>query len=134
MRFTVTEKRLFPEGDYNFSVEDAQAATASTGRNMIETKLLVSDGNGNKTVVYDRLMDWNIEAFQKSIGDEVVYGDIDVEPYEYAGRTGRLHLIQGEWKGEPRNEVAKYLPSITKHPAKREVAVGPDGTPDDLPF
>src|SRR6266404_2607571 len=114
MKFRIQERKLLPDGDYDFVVEDAKPKLAKTGSDMIETKLLVSDGNGNKTVVYDRLMDWNMEAFLASIGEEVVYGEVDIEPFEFVNRSGRLRLVTGEFNDEKRNEVRKYLAAPAK--------------------
>jgi uncharacterized protein DUF669 len=134
MRFTVEERKLLPDGDYDFYVEDAKAKTANSGRDMIEIKLSITDGKGNKTFLYDRLMSWNLAAFLASIGEEVVYGEVDIEPYDLVHRTGRVRLGHEEYEGEERNKIVKYLPALAK-PSSAAILTHRDPERDDeIPF
>jgi hypothetical protein len=137
MRFTAEEKKLLPEGDYDFVVEDAKERTSKKGTPMIEVKLSMSSIRGRSTV-FDNLMAWNIADFLMAVGETVTYGrESEIEAYELPGKSGRLHLIVENWEGTDRNKVGKYLPAnpaTAKASTPANVGVNELGEPDQIPF
>ncbi len=88
---------------------------------------------------FQRLTKLIVKHALASIGEEVVYGEVDIEPFEFVNRSGRLRLVTGEFNDEKRNEVRKYLAApakpVSEEPVeKKEVTLDADGAPDDLPF
>jgi hypothetical protein len=133
MRYIPEERKLLAEGDYDFRVEGAKERTSRNGTDMIEVKLIVTDGRGNKTVVFDNLLSWNLPEFQAAIGDQVAYGqEIEVNAYDLVGATGRCHIIIDQYQGNERNKVGKYLPATVLTGSKP--TVNEFGEPDEVPF
>jgi hypothetical protein len=133
MRYVPEERKLLAEGDYDFRVEDAKERASRKGTDMIEVKLAVSDGRGNKTVVYDNLLSWNLAEFQSAVGDRVEYGrEVEVNAYDLVSATGRCHVVVEEYEGVQRNKVAKYLAAPVVAGSKPRV--NEFNEPDQIPF
>lgn len=129
MRYTPEERKLLLAGTYDFKVVEAKERTSKKGTPMIEVKLLVSNGNGDRTTIFDNLLGWNLPEFEAAIGRKVVFGqEVEVDPDDYVDETGQLQLNVENYEGIDRNKVAKYLPG----PAK--VKKDSDGEPVDIPF
>jgi hypothetical protein len=136
MRFTPEEKRVLPEADYQFTVEDAKERTSTKGTEMIEVKLKITGSRG-RTTVYDNLLSWNIGDFLVAIGEPVTYGqETDIEAYDLPGRSGRAHLVIENWQGNDRNKIGKYVPPdpASKASMPEKVGVNELGEPDQIPF
>jgi hypothetical protein len=134
MRYIPEERKLLAAGEYDFEVVAAKERTSTRGTSMIEVKLVVSNGRGDRTTVFDNLLSWNLGEFMAAIGEQVVYGEeAEVDPDDLVGRTGRLKLRVENYEGEERNKVAKYLPGPVT--ATRKVALNEFGEPkDNIPF
>jgi hypothetical protein len=130
MKYTPEERKLLPEADCDYEVVDARETTSKKKNTpMIEVKLSVNDGKGNRTTIFDNLLPWNLPEFQASIGQKVVFGkETEVEADDLIGNIGRLHLIIENYEGTDRNKVGKYLPAPEKQTLNK------DGEPDNIPF
>jgi hypothetical protein len=129
MWYTPEERKLLPKGDYDFEIVDAKERTSKKGTPMIEVKLVISNGSGDRTTIFDNLLSWNLPEFEAAIGRKVVFGqECEVDPDDYLHQTGRLHLNVENYEGIDRNKVGKYLPGAPK-PTLNE-----DGEPQDIPF
>jgi hypothetical protein len=129
MRYTPEERKLLAAGDYDFRVEDAKERTSKKGTPMIEVKLVISDGKGNRATIFDNLLSWNLPEFMAAIGEKVVFGEeTEVDPDDLLGRSGRLRINVENYEGNERNKVAKYLPGPER------VTLNELGEPDQIPF
>lgn len=95
------ERVLFEPGDYDFKVKEfKRSMTKSTGNNMAELDIEVTDGN-KKAVIKDWIVltnktVWKIASFFRSIGLKKHGEKIQMKWKESVGKTGRCTLAQEE--------------------------------------
>ena len=138
------ERKVLPDGSYDFEVANAELSTAASGNEMITLRLTVFDGNGGKVSVFDRLVftdkaGWKIAQFVKAIGSpELVGGELGVT--DCMGAAGQSYLkVEESDQWGTRNVVAGYdepvgtKPIAAAKPVKPPVKA-PVPTGDDIPF
>lgn len=132
--YTPGAQEILPEGDYDFTVDDAGEKESQKGNPMIELQLLI-ENNGSQIRVFDQLTFtpsafWKIDSFRIATGEKLVEGEkVNFTAEECLRRRGRLRLFVDEYLGKKKNKVESYLPpSGTKPAGKKSVE------PDDLPF
>lgn len=138
------ENRVLKSGDYKFEVISAEerASLKSSDGKMTVLKLAVYDDNDRKYTIKDWLGLWEFgaikaEAFFESIGMSDLYAKgEDIDPYDLIGKTGMVHTKVGEYQGEPKAQVAWYIPNrdgkIITVPKPQTVPVM--AVEDDMPF
>jgi hypothetical protein len=115
MRYTpgnLGEGSALPDGEYPFTVTNAEEKqSASSGNDMVELTLKI-DGGGT---VYDYLTVtdgsiWKLDNFRASIGEDVRPGvPVDIDPDNFIGRHGRCLLYIDTYQGKKKNKVADYV-------------------------
>jgi hypothetical protein len=104
---------VLPEGEYPFECINAEAKVSSnSGNDMIEVSLKIGkDG----PVVRDFLMGgektkWKLDNFRAAIGEQVkIREEVDINPDDFVGKTGRCFLYIDEYEGRRKNKVADYV-------------------------
>jgi hypothetical protein len=110
-------------GDYDVTVIEAvETISKSSGADMIKLNLEV-DGHGCRLFDYliaSESTAWKIDAFRRSIGDNVVEGEeVELSASTLIGRRGRARLKTEEFNGKTNNKVDLWLePSTKAEPAK----------------
>lgn len=103
-----------PEGEYDFSVTNAEETTSSKGRAMIKLRLKVFSG-AVETSVFDYLVftdksQWKIYSFCKAVGLAEKFKAGEIEALDCQGRTGRVKLKIDKSDGyDDKNAVAHYV-------------------------
>ena len=103
-----------PEGDYDYNVEEAKLRTSKKGSEMIELSLSIGQ-NGHRITDYlvfggALLSSAHIDQFRTSIGEVILPGEeVEINPSELIGKTGRVHIVVEEWNKQKRNKVGSYL-------------------------
>jgi hypothetical protein len=137
----------WPVGDYDFEIADATAAKASTGSDMIKTKLrclvgpyankqitnnfvLSPDSAGALAIFFRHMKAFGLDdTFFKSVGTA------DLEPIARAlvGRRARIQIKHREWNGAMQNDVATIKPLTdgvgVVHSTQSTVPPPPPGAP-----
>jgi hypothetical protein len=111
------QQTVFPEGDYNFTIDDAGEKESKAGNTMIElTITAVTDDFKDSSCVYDNLVFtpkafFHIDEFRVATGDTLVEGQtVSLEAEDCVGRRGRAHLIVDTYNGKAKNKIGAYLP------------------------
>jgi uncharacterized protein DUF669 len=113
--YTTGVQQVVPEGEYDFTVDEASEKESQKGNPMIELQLLV-EHDGAKVRVFDNLVFveaafWKIDAFRFATGEKLVEGQkVSFEAEDCIGRCGRCHLYVDNYEGRTRNKVDSYLP------------------------
>jgi hypothetical protein len=101
-----------PAGEYPFTVSDAQDRVSnSSGNEMIELVLEIKGG----APVYDYLVNtkdswYKINDFLAAIGGPITPGkEVNINPDDFIGKTGRCRLYIDEFQGKQRNKVGEYV-------------------------
>lgn len=111
-------------GDYEVEVIDAIETLSKSNHEMIELKLRTDAGS----YLYDFLVFipnafWKIDAFRAATGEQVTpEQDVEINPDDLIGRTGRARLAIEEYNGKKRNKVAAWL---TARPVQRHAPETP---------
>jgi len=135
-----------PEGDYDFTVQNAKANVSKKGNDMIELELEVKVGRNQTITVYDHLVAvksslWKVHSFCEAIGYD--FQTDELLPEHCLERQGRAHFIFGSPNQEGRQylRVDRYLvpTGATKEPQKGELPQAPQetsksGPGDEIPF
>jgi len=127
---------LLPEGEYDFSVLDAENATSKSGNEMIKIKLCVYNGD-KQSNIFDYLLASFERKFRRaceSMGllDQYMKGTIDAE--DFKGRDGKVKIgIKKQNDYEPKNEVKDYVVDRS-FKAPEEVRATKDASGDNIPF
>ena len=132
---------VWPPGEYDFEVSEAEDTTSKAGNDMIKLKLFVYDREGNRLVVFDYLVSsaaWKIKAFAEAAG---MLSDFDAGELDAAlmiGRTGRARIGLEKQEGfDERNKVLAYVkkPAASTAPVLRRASVPAGaGLDDEIPF
>lgn len=139
MKFTPkTEEEIsafdvWPAGDYDFTVIEAQDTVSKSGNEMIKLKLQVMKPSGETAVVFDYLleaMDFKIRHFCSTAGMMAEYDSGTFNAGSCNQRSGKVTLkVEPEANGWPaKNSVKDY--------AKRDDQQAPSTQDDDdgIPF
>ena len=110
----IADSRLWPRGDYDFVIEDAEQKTSNAGNEMIELTLRLSrNGNGQSRKLTDYLVAQRAGKLRNccaACGLLEKYEAGAVNDNDFHGKKGRLKLTVEKKKGYPeRNVVADYL-------------------------
>lgn len=131
MKFTpkteaeVSAFELFPVGEYDFDVIKAADVVSSKGNEMIKLELDIYAANGNKTRVFDYLLEalaYKLKHFCDCVGLSKAYEEGKLNAEMCMGKAGRCKLgIQKDKNGEypDKNVVNDYC--IEKKPEKNEM-------------
>ena len=120
------EEMIWPAGDYDFEVIEAEEKTSKNGNPMIALKLKVfHPSTDNTRTVRDWLMPsmgFKLKHFCYATGNEVAYDDGTLDAYACEGAAGRVKLIvqESDQYGK-QNSVKDYLVPTA------------EPNPDDLP-
>lgn len=157
MRFTpktekeIVEERLWPEGEYDFSVSQAVEATSKAGNEMIKAFVTVYRPDGKVMELTDYLMEsmlWKLLHFCEATGLSDLYhsgqivGDGMGEIVEFKGKEGRLKLgIQKSDDYPDKNVIKDYISSDDAAPRPKKAKVTNeqvqkplDDLEDEIPF
>lgn len=141
----MTESReypLLPEGDYEFTVLDAEDAVSAAGNEMINMTLQVWDESGKDFKVWDRLVFtpkalYRIRNFCKANGLDEQWEAREVTTDDVTGVTGTAHIgidpervVNGKTH-KAKNVVDYYIEPDAAPAAK---ASGDDFDNSDIPF
>lgn len=134
---------LWPGGEYDFEIVEAEEATSKAGNDMIKMKVFVFNAEGNKRTVYDYLMEsvgYKLRHAAEACGLLSEYESGSLEAFDFQGKTGRCKLtIQKDKTGAypDRNGIADYIPTVTTasvaQAAQRARAKAPV-MDDEIPF
>jgi hypothetical protein len=113
-------QRLFPKGDYEFLILEAEEKQSAAGNLMIALSIEVSDARGNKTTVKDYLVAKRAAKIRRAayacgLGDRFNTGSM--RDSDFIERRGRLRLgIEKDKTGEypDKNIVVDYLAATAK--------------------
>lgn len=113
-------QKLFPKGDYEFVVTEAEEKQSAAGNLMIALSIEVADARGNKTTVKDYLVAKRAAKIRRAaqacgLGDRFNTGSM--RDSEFIERRGRLRLgIEKDKSGEypDKNIVVDYIPLAAK--------------------
>ena len=104
------------EGDYEFSVVNANEATSKNGNDMIELELQCEVGRDKPITVFDRLVNtpgslWVVKDFCNAVAPRLNFDAGELEAANCIGLTGKAHLLLGAEnnKGRRYMEVACYV-------------------------
>jgi hypothetical protein len=118
MQFIPESYEVFPEGIYAATIDGAQEKTSkksTIGPDMIELRLIVTDGRGSSNIVYDYITKRNVKEFAIALGESVQDGQpVDIDPDDLPARSLQVCLIQEEYMGKIKNRVKQYLPPMVK--------------------
>lgn len=108
------EYKILDAGDYNFVVDDAEERTSKSGNSMIALKLKVGDVPNDRNVydylVFDGKSEWKLGTFLYAIGRHPGVGvEMDIDPNDFVGRTGRAKIKIEMYNGNKSNKVQDYL-------------------------
>jgi hypothetical protein len=135
--YQASEPQIRPDcvepGDYTVEVINAEETISKQGNEMIELKLKVLPSGA---ILYDNLVFtknafWKIDAFRAATGEKVIPDEeVDLQPDDLIGRTGRARLVIEEYNQTKRNKVTAWLlPKVNAAPAQE------GGLDDDnIPF
>jgi hypothetical protein len=128
MRCTLDDRTIFPDNsEVSFRIDNAKVECNDKAEWMA-VKLEVSDGNGNRNIVFDNVFGRNMGEVLAAIGKPPVDKEFDVEPEDLIGESGQCRVKIDNYQGKERNKVAAWLPGRRK-PKLNEL-----GEPDDIPF
>lgn len=105
-----------PEGDYDFTVRNANATVSKNGNNMIELKLEVKIGSEQPITAYDWLVAvtpslWKIYSFCEAIGRD--FQASELLPEHCLSQQGRTHFILGSPNQKGRPELPTNLTKVS---------------------
>jgi hypothetical protein len=105
-----------PEGEYHAKLVKAEVAKASTGNQMINWVFNLIDAeelNGTPfwyhTVLAESSM-WNCRKVMEALGVKIPDSMMKIDLKKLAGRTCGLEIVDGEYEGTIRSEVADVFP------------------------
>ena len=151
MRFTprsedeIASANLWPAGEYDFEIHNAEDTESKAGNDMTKLTVHVHDSEGQYKTVFDYLVDteggaYKIRHFAEATGLLPQYERGELMADEMIGRTGRCKLnVQKDKTGQypDKNGIADYLksktPSAAPKPAAR-VKVAAGDIDDEVPF
>lgn len=119
-----------PPGWYEFKIVEATEKTSKKGNNMVAVRCMVTEPfeYAGKTVFHNvTFLDPSAKGanmsihFLKTIGEPHA-GAFTVNSYNWRGKRFRAKVVEGEYEGNPRNEI-KEVASIDS------VKVGDDAIP-----
>lgn len=139
---------LWPAGEYDFEVAEAEEQTSKSGNDMVKLTVHVFDAEGRRRTVFDYLVgtekaQFKVRHFADAVGLIEQYNLGELLAEDIVGRTGRCKLnIKKDKSGQypDQNAIADYLP-----PKKAAVRLGVKPAPtrpaptaadldDDIPF
>lgn len=131
--FTVEERSLAPEGDYDaVLISMVPHISKESGKESLEVKLLVTDADGEDYTVFSYIGNGNVQAFMAAFGVIVKKGEqVDPRDHGLIDNNLRVRLVTEKYKGEERTKVGKWLPATA---ATSKPTLNQDGEPDDVPF
>jgi hypothetical protein len=104
------QRDILPDGTYDFEVESAILKNSKNGNEMIELQLRVKDNLVYDYLVFDQNAAFRIDQFRRSIGEQVLPGEIvEVSPSDLIDKKGKCSVITETWMGKPRNKIGSYL-------------------------
>lgn len=138
---------LWPDGEYDFEVKEAEEKEAKSGNDMFAMELWLYDQAGGRKVIFDYLVlseksAWKLRHFASSCGMISQYESGAMMAGEMFGRTGRCTIgTQPAKDGFPaKNVVRGYVkgngPSLSRpaqQPSQRAKAPAGD-LDDEVPF
>lgn len=113
----VSAFELFPVGEYDFDVIKATDEISSAGNEMIKLELDIYAANGNKTRVFDYLLEvlaYKLKHFCDCVGLSKEYEEGKLNAAKCKGKAGRCKIgIQKDKTGEypDKNVVKDYCKS-----------------------
>jgi hypothetical protein len=130
---------LFPAGQYDFEVRNADEAVSKTsGADMIKLELYVFRPDGERRIVYDYLVGTEggqrkIRGFSAAVGLLAQYEKGELLAVDMVQRTGQLKLrVETDKTGQfpDKNSVADYLkpkaaPASVAQPVSRSLRPSP---------
>lgn len=127
---------IVPDGEYDFTVMEAEERQSKKGNSMIQVKLNVFTEQGDLHL-YDYLLEamaFKLRHFCSSIGVLADYNLGTLEVSDIVGRSGKVKLTSKKEEGYPlKNVVKDYVKKENGEPPP----VGsspPNPKDDDLPF
>ena len=127
---------LIPDGEYDFSVIDAENTQSKNGNDMIRLKLCVY--SGDKEI---HILDYLLPTFERKLRraceavgilEQYNKGLLDAE--DFKGRNGKAKIcIKKQDDYDPKNEVKDYIVDRSfKAPQEERATIDKQG--DDIPF
>lgn len=109
---SVGEKVVLDEGMYVVTIKSVKEKVASTGKDMWlvcfeeeETKAVIFEN-----YVLDPACAWKVKELLNAIGLEVPADNFELpEPCDLQGLVVKAKVVQGEYNGEPKNEIKKVF-------------------------
>lgn len=122
---------LWPDGEYDFDVQDAVDKVSKAGNEMIQVTLRCYDANGSERLVADYLMEqmaFKLRNFCAHTGLIGKYEAGTLEAADCIAKSGRVQLRQRFQEGFPaKMEVKNYVKAAVEAPAP--VNLAPQGPP-----
>lgn len=141
----VSSGGLWPAGEYDFEVNEAEEQTSKSGNEMVKLTLHVFNADGQRRTVWDYLVStsggmFKIRHFAEATGMLHRYEQGDMPAEIMIGKTGRCKLaIVKDKNGQypDKNGIADYLAARkqeTRKPAQRQMATAGRDLDDEIPF
>lgn len=114
-----------PNGDYDFTIKQAEDKRSSSGNDMIEMQLTVWDNDGRERTIFDYLVDsdaseWKVRSFADATGLREAYDTGNLQASDCVGASGRVTLriqaarvVNGK-SYDARNTVKAYVAAKVK--------------------
>lgn len=122
-------ERLMPDGEYDFTVAEAQEKQSAKGNDMLAIKLTVYTPDGSERTTRDWIMAGSLKLreFCYATGLDGVYEAGELTDQDCVGRSGRAHIVTRDDKtGQygPQNAVKGYIipPPEAAKPVARPAA------------
>lgn len=140
--------RLLPEDTYLFEIEDVEVKTGEdSGEPYFAFTLKVAEGEFEGTKAWDNFSLqpqalWKLRGLMETLEMEVIDGEMDLDPDEFAGMMVKGDVIHEDWKGKPKHRVNSYMAAdaeaatvetkeaVSKGPKKKAAAPEPDPEPE----
>lgn len=113
----IAEAGLWPNGNYQFEILEAEETTSSKGNDMIKMKVKVYSDQGRSQNIFDYIvagtMEHKLRHLCEASGLLAEYEQGEIEAYQLVGKTGYCKV--GRSKEDPtgqypvKNQVVDYL-------------------------
>lgn len=112
----IAEAGLWPKGDYQFEILEAEETTSNSGNEMIKMKVKVYNDQGRSQNIFDYIvagvMEHKLRHLCEAAGLLAEYEQGEIEAYQLVGKTGYCKVgISKDKSGQyaDRNGITDYL-------------------------
>lgn len=128
---------LLPEGEYDFTILDAENATSKSGNEMIKIKLCVFS-NQKDVHIFDYLLASFERKFRRAcecLGVLDLYNKGEIDAEDFKGRSGKCKIgIKKQDDYDPKNEVKDYVVDRSFKAPEEAPRATKDASGDNIPF